>query len=230
MRTPQTATPQTATPQTATPQTVPPPVVPPPLVPKTYAPLPDAFGALRIAMMARDPQTAFVYWEITADAFSRAQAHLGERSSEAQLIMRFDLDDGSLQPNATTSVDVRIEDWVGQHTFHAPAPGLRLTAGIGLLGGGLFVHIARTPPVKLPASAAGHQPVRFVHLRPEPDLAFSESTPPPDAAPRILARATADAATKAAPAPAVDTTGSVAPTVRYGDLFPTRPPRSEPNR
>ncbi len=140
------------------------PPAPPPLPPlEPLPPLPDAFGEDRLVLLARDPESAFLYWEITPDGVSRARAALGASAARAGLILRLYIGDPATD-DGVEIVDRTVQDWVGRYTIHFDRPGQRATASIGFLAEGVFVHVTQSTPVRLPRRTPGAAPVRFVRL------------------------------------------------------------------
>jgi hypothetical protein len=141
-----------------------PPARPAPRTPYVapMAPLPDAFGTDRAVIMARDPESAFIYWEVTADGVGRARAALGDTAAHARLTLRIYVGEGA----AARFEDHAVSDWLGRFTYFAPKPGLRLAASVGYLAENVFVHVTQSLPARLPRRGPGNDPVRFVRVGP----------------------------------------------------------------
>lgn len=169
---------EAAEPEAAEPAAAEPEVPPAPKAPyvEPLPELPDAFGADRIVVMARDPESAFIYWELTPDGVGRARSALGASAERAQLVLRLYRGEG----DAATAEDHPVRDWLGRHTWHADRAGQRLAASIGFIADGVFVHVTQAAPTRLPRRAPGDAPVRFVRVGPKV-LTRAESAPPPAA-------------------------------------------------
>ena len=159
----------------APPEALPPP---PPLEPlPAMAPLPDTFGEDRLVVMARDPESAFLYWELTPNGVGRARDTLGAAAARAQLTLRIYRGEGP----ESTHEDHPVQDWVGRYTLQLERSGLRVAASIGFLADQVFVHVTQSAAVRLPRRAPGDAPVRFIRRGPEP-----RSAPQPASTPSSL--------------------------------------------
>ena len=138
--------------------------------------LPDAFGSDRIVVMARDPESAFIYWELTPEGVARARGALGLSSERANLMLRVYRGDAE----AARFDDFPVNDWLGRYTWMTDQPGQRISASIGFLADGVFVHITQGLPTRLPRRTPGDAPVRFVRIGPKA-LTPAESANPPAA-------------------------------------------------
>jgi hypothetical protein len=165
--------------------------------------LPDAFGTDRIVVMARDPESAFIYWELTPDGVGRARAALGASLGARRLVLR-------LYRRRGRRVDRRgppVRDWLGRHTWHADRAGQRLAASIGYLADGVFVHVTQSPRPACPAAPPGTRPCASCawarRLTPRSPAAAPDASPEcaslrlrgrdlPVAAARLPARARSD--------------------------------------
>ncbi len=124
------------------------------------APIPDAFGEDRITVMARDPESAFAYWEVTEAGLAAARAASGAEASG--LTLRVAL---SSSPGAEEQVvDTPVREWVGRWMLRDLRPGSHVRTQIGLAHAGGFVAVASSPGVEVPRRAAAQAPVRFVRL------------------------------------------------------------------
>lgn len=108
--------------------------------------------------MARDPQSAFIYWELTPEGHGKAQGRLSQATP--QLVLRlYTLNDKSSEPH--TVRDVIITDWIGRHIAEFDRPGLQIFAAIGLRADDGFVHIARSQIIEFPRRSPGGEAVSF---------------------------------------------------------------------
>jgi hypothetical protein len=137
------------------------------------APLPDAFGTDRVVIMARDPESAFIYWEVTDGGIGRARAALGDVVG-ARLNLRIYVGEGA----DARFEDHGVSDWLGRFTFFSARPGLRLAASVGYLAENVFVHITQSLPARLPRRGHGNEAVRFVRVGPR-RLTPPQSAPAP---------------------------------------------------
>lgn len=186
-----------------------PPTKPAPRAPYVapMAPLPDAFGTDRVVIMARDPESAFIYWEVTANGVGHARTALGDTAVNARLTLRIYVGEGA----AARFEDHTVSDWLGRFTYFAPQPGLRLAASVGYLAENVFVHISQSLPARLPRRGHGNDPIRFVRVGPRrltppqkasaPDIAGLPGTPGgPAAGPGLAPSAGGSGGSAGAPA------------------------------
>jgi hypothetical protein len=186
-----------------------PPTKPAPRAPYVapMAPLPDAFGTDRVVIMARDPESAFIYWEVTANGVGHARTALGDTAVNARLTLRIYVGEGA----TARFEDHTVSDWLGRFTYFAPQPGLRLAASVGYLAENVFVHISQSLPARLPRRGHGNDPIRFVRVGPRrltppqkasaPDIAGLPGTPGgPAAGPGLAPSAGGSGGSAGAPA------------------------------
>jgi hypothetical protein len=155
-----TPPPRPATGPVATPAPAPPIPDPtaPPEPPPRHAPEEEPFGILdfeetvetygvdEVAVMARDPRTLFVYWEVTPAAWERARAHLG---GEGVLTLRLFVTPMQGQDFVH---DTRLNWDHGRRYVDAPARNARVAAAVGLLASdGRFAAMAFAPPTMVPS-------------------------------------------------------------------------------
>lgn len=110
--------------------------------------LPAAYGEDKLALLARDPHWAHIYWELREATLHRGYEELGEERDFARAILRIHaLEEGSPPP-----LDIDIDFRTRRHNLDLGRPGARFRAEIGLLGpGGRFVPLAQSNTVKMPA-------------------------------------------------------------------------------
>jgi hypothetical protein len=141
------------------------------------APIPDAFGEDRITVMARDPESAFAYWEVTEAGLAAARAASGAEASG--LTLRVALT--SAPGEAERFVDTPVREWVGRWMLRDLRPGSHVRTQIGLAHAGGFVAVASSPVIEVPRRNAAQAPVRFVRLG--RSGAASQPAPTPAGAP-----------------------------------------------
>ncbi len=112
--------------------------------------LPVEYGEERIALLARDPDTVFAYWEVPKARLEKERAAQGK---ESRLCIRvYDVTgvrfNGS---NATSSVDQEVYERLGSWYFTLRRPAHTFVADVGLRSrGGAFRTIARSAAVTMP--------------------------------------------------------------------------------
>lgn len=111
--------------------------------------LPMITGADRVVTMARDPESVFTYWELTAAGVGRAKASL-DGPADLTLRVYFVPDQG-----ARTVRDIPVTDWLGRHTIQVDRPGIRVVTAIGFKSGDSFAHVAQAAAVRLPRRRPG---------------------------------------------------------------------------
>jgi len=115
--------------------------------------LPSEYGRERIAMLARDPDTVFAYWEVPQERLEKERSGFG---GDSRLCIRiYDVTgvsfDGS---NATAYYDQEVYDRVGSWYFDLQRPGRKFCADIGLRAAdGRFLTIARSNAAAMPRDA-----------------------------------------------------------------------------
>lgn len=115
-----------------------------------YEQLPHEYGVERIALMARDPYTAFTYWEVPQPRIDKEKAWFGWDSS---LVVRiYDVTgvvfDGT---NANAYFDQEVYDRVGDWYFDFGRPAHSFCADLGLRApDGRFLTLVRSNAVTMP--------------------------------------------------------------------------------
>jgi hypothetical protein len=115
--------------------------------------LPAEYGRERIVMLARDPDTAFAYWEVPQDRLEQQRAGAG---GDSRLCVRvYDVTgvafDGT---NAAAYYDQEVYERVGSWYFDLHRPGRKFCADIGLRAAdGRFLTIARSSAAAMPREA-----------------------------------------------------------------------------
>jgi hypothetical protein len=131
---------------------------------------PEIYGVDEVALLARDPFTIFVYWEVTAGGREAARLALQSAgSSGGALILRvvsvWVRHEGGSE---TQSFDVPLGWDHGRRYLGAPRPGAHMTAAVGLLSAdGRFAPIAHAPRIKVPWADPGPEgPVEWMEVEP----------------------------------------------------------------
>jgi hypothetical protein len=112
--------------------------------------LPAEYGAERVSLLARDPDTVFCFWEVPQERLVQERSRIGQ---EGRLCLRiYDVTgvqfDGS---NATSFFDQEVYERIGSWYFDLKRPTHTFVADIGLRGpDGRFRTIARSPVLVTP--------------------------------------------------------------------------------
>jgi hypothetical protein len=115
--------------------------------------LPWGYGENRITAMARDPDSAFLYWEVTDDGIAAARARLGPAGEHGWLDLRvYDTTgrdfDGT---NANDYFDIRVERHDREYFVMIRRPTSTMHAEIGVrTHEGYFQPIARSGRTEFP--------------------------------------------------------------------------------
>ncbi len=130
--------------------------------------IPWGYGRDRVTAMAVDPDSLFIYWEVTDDSLAAARERLA-RSESGQLVLRVHdvtdlLFDGS---NAHHSFDLAIGRADRQRFHHIGRPTSSVIVELGLVGDdGRFAAIARSHRVDFPRrDPAPSGPVDWLTVR-----------------------------------------------------------------
>ena len=116
-------------------------------------PLPETYGDNCLVVMARDPNTLFVYWDVQADRLETFRREWGEKLRQAAAVLRvFDVTDFPKNDGAAAPFfDVEIAQDVRQSYVKLPQPGRRHRVDFGLrLPDGTFITILSSNSVLLP--------------------------------------------------------------------------------
>lgn len=151
--------------------TRPPPAPPPGPPPEPFGMLdleepPDTYGVDEVAVLARDPFTLFVYWEITGEGRTRARDAL---AGDGALVLRLFSVRAHVEGGVETAThDVELDRDHGRRYLGAPWPGAAVSAAVGLRApDGRFAPIAHSPRVKVPYAGPGPDgPVEWMEVRP----------------------------------------------------------------
>jgi hypothetical protein len=139
--------------------------------PETLPDLPVVRGRDFILAMVRDPESAFIYWELTPEGAARARATLGEQQGTLTLRVYVSHEDGS----DTVVHDHSVNDWIGRFEFRPGQAGRKVVAALGFKAHDAFAHVSRATAVQLPRRWPGTGAVAFSKI--------VENSPKPQAAP-----------------------------------------------
>lgn len=124
--------------------------------------LPEYYGEDRIAFIPRDPEWAFIHWEVS----QRLIENLGVRPSLAQLRVVYKGDSGE-----NIGLEAQVSLSQGRYYARISVPGREACAVVGLLDeGGAFREVLRSPWVKTPAVSPGAGEPRFASVPPDQPL------------------------------------------------------------
>jgi hypothetical protein len=116
-------------------------------------PVPWGYGASRVTAMARDPDTMFVYWEITDEAIADALQRLGAGWDRANVCLRvYDTTDRSFDgTNSNHYFDVRVERHDREYFFAIHRPTSTVHVEVGMKSDeGYFQPMARSGATHFP--------------------------------------------------------------------------------
>ena len=127
---------------------------------------PETYGVDEVTILARDPHTLFVYWEVTGDGRAAARAAL--RGDGALLLRVFSVSTSPEGQSETQTIDVRLDWDHGRRYLAAPRPGAHVTAAVGLVAAdGRFAPICHAPRIKVPWADPGPDgPVEWMDVEP----------------------------------------------------------------
>jgi hypothetical protein len=121
-------------------------------VPPVATSLPAEYGEERITLLARDPDMAFVYWEVPQARLEKERVWFG---NDGRLCIRiYDVTgvnfDGT---NATSFTDQEVYERIGSWYFDVRRPAHAICADIGLRApDGRFLSLARSNVMTMPRS------------------------------------------------------------------------------
>lgn len=124
--------------------------VPPASSQEAYRELPSGYGEDQITIMARDPQVAYAYWEVTPARIEREKQWFGWDSTLCVRV--YDITGVPFTgDNAQGYYDQEIADRIGSWYFGINRPGHSLAADIGLrTANGRFLTLARSNFITMP--------------------------------------------------------------------------------
>lgn len=138
--------------------------------------VPATRGQDHINVLVRDPESAFIYWELTPDGVARARSQLGGQGYGDQTLRIYITDD--TQSGAGNSApqirDIPTKDWLGRYVVEPAQPGARIVAAIGFQVDGTFVHVAQSAPSRFPRRGPGSQKPVFSEVAPGGYLEWTE--------------------------------------------------------
>ena len=117
--------------------------------------LPWAYGEDRITAIARDPETAFLYWEVTDEGIAAARSRLGPAGQDGWLDLRIYDTTGRVfdGTNANDYFDIRVERHDRDYFVTIRRPTSTMHAEIGVrTHEGFFQPIARSGRAEFPRS------------------------------------------------------------------------------
>lgn len=119
-------------------------------------PLPHEYGEDRIAVVPRDPEWAFIHWEVSEATWRTARDRAGE--GRATLRVVFEAEDG-----ARDQSDADVHPRQGRYYARVPRPGCTVSAEVGVLDGrGAFHPVLRSARVQAPWVGPRRGPARFM--------------------------------------------------------------------
>jgi hypothetical protein len=138
-----------------------------------------AYGENRITAMALDPESAFLYWEVTDEGIAGARARLGSGGGDAWCSLRvYDTTGRAFDgTNAKDYLDIQVDRRDRDYFVRIRRPGSSMHAEIGMKSHeGFFQPIARSGQVDFPRN------------QPSPDanlewMTVTSGSPPPCVAP-----------------------------------------------
>ena len=130
--------------------------------------LPEAYGVDECEVIAKDPHSLFVYWEVTEQGLMAARRDLGEEASAAILVLRVFSQAGGEKGPERDSRDHGLDWNHGRRYFPSPRPGVRVRAAVGLVTpSGLFAPIAHSSQVRVPPTEpAQNVSTEWMEVRP----------------------------------------------------------------
>lgn len=137
--------------------------------------LPETYGKDEVAILTKDPQWYFVYWEVTEGGEASAREQLGPSGAGARLVLRlFTTLTGPGGPGQGAGRetrelrDVPLPQHHGRKYLEAPRPGALVRAAVGMLSvEGYFAPIAHSALVRMPPQqAAAQTSVEWLHVLP----------------------------------------------------------------
>jgi uncharacterized protein len=118
--------------------------------------IPFGYGENELALMARDPEWAYAYWEITAETMEITRNRYGREVEGASMVLRvYDITDldGAQAENGFYDITIfgGARDWF----IHLQRPGGQYYCEIGLITiSGRFIGLLKSNPISLPPRSA----------------------------------------------------------------------------
>lgn len=115
---------------------------------------PDRYGITRIVSLARDPEWAYVYWEVTPECEQRILGQIGaDHYGRSRRILRIhDITDLEFNgSNAHSFLDIEVGPFTASWYLHMPASNRSYVIDIGLLTpNGEFILLVRSNVLHMP--------------------------------------------------------------------------------
>lgn len=118
--------------------------------------IPYGYGENELVLMARDPEWAYAYWEITGDTFENARNRHGRDIEGASMVLRvYDVTDIADGRGENGFYDISIFGGARDWFIHLQRPSGRYYCEIGLLTiGGRFIGLLKSNTISLPPRTA----------------------------------------------------------------------------
>jgi hypothetical protein len=116
--------------------------------------------------VARDPDFAWVMWEIHAQSVQAATERLGVHAAGAALVLRLRCHQERPQgPPITRVLDIPLSSWCGHRLVPLGIPGAEHLCSVGVRAmddpGGFFVPLVHSEPLRAPRHTPGDAPLRW---------------------------------------------------------------------
>jgi hypothetical protein len=135
-----------------------------------YEELPETYGVDDVMVIAKDPHTLFVYWEITPHGRAGARSRLGDEGHSSRLVLRvYTVDAGASGGSASQEQRDEDLDWDhGRRYLATQRSGVRVSVAVGLRApSGGFAPIAHSRAVLVPPAEPGPDgPVEWMEVVP----------------------------------------------------------------
>lgn len=133
--------------------------------------LPAIYGRDEVEVFSKDPQTYFIYWEVTEQGLSQARAQLGLSEDEGKLVLRVFVSTQGSSSHAREQREIRdtlLHQHHGKKYLESPKSGAYVRAAVGLLSTeGLFAPVAQSQALRLPPQhPAVEASVEWAHVHP----------------------------------------------------------------
>jgi hypothetical protein len=122
-----------------------------PAPPPVFKDIPWGYGDTRICAMARDPQWACAYWEVTDQAIGDARKKLNDPNAGLALRVYDTTHRDFNGLNAHLHWDLGVDRSTTRYHIRVGRPGATMHIDLGVLGGkGDFMPIVRSNPLEMP--------------------------------------------------------------------------------
>jgi len=133
--------------------------------------LPGGYGEDRLALVPRDPEWAFIHWELSDRTWRAAEQAGGP--GRAILRVTFESPEGRID-----RTDAEVYPFSGRYYARIPSSGRYVTAELGLLDAGQGFHaVLRSDRVLAPRVGTHPGPVRFLTVPPDRPLREVRANP-----------------------------------------------------